>query len=110
MTPKKPARMRAVEEACVAQQRIADALMGLAAFEGADLEGSLTEITSAMGRLQQAKLAVRAAIIERDGEARFPGGANAQLVTTDDKGAQRKMARDQNARVDLEELRKAGAA
>lgn len=100
MTPRKPARLRAIESACVGQQRVADALMGLAAYEGADLEGALRDLTSAMGRIQEAKLAIRAAIIERDGEARFPAGENAQLVEVDDAGAQRVMAAQQHARAD----------
>ncbi len=67
MSPAKPERLRAVEELCVAQQRTADALMSLAAFEGADLEGALKEMSLAQGRLQAARLAVRRAIVERDG-------------------------------------------
>lgn len=72
MSPAKPARLVAIEELCVSQQRSADALMSLAAYEGADLNGALKEIALAQGRLQAARLAVRRAIAERDGAEQSP--------------------------------------
>lgn len=115
MSAVKPARLEAVDSACVAQQRLADAITGLATHESPDLEGALEELGRALGRVQEARLAVRRAIVERDGCASFPGGSNADLVTLDDRGAQVAMATRHNARADgaeesSDEVRKWSAA
>lgn len=110
MTPAKPSRQVAIAAACNAQTRIVEAIEGLAAYDGADLEGALKDLQLAQGQLEQARLAVRRAIVERDGEASFPGGTNAKLSTVNDAEAQRIMARTHGERADKleadDELRK----
>lgn len=100
MSPTKPERLLAIESACIAQSRLADAVTGLAAFESPDLEGALRELGEALSRVKEARLAIRRAIVERDGCATFPAGTNAELVTRDDAGAQRVMADRHNACAD----------
>lgn len=105
MSPAKPDRLVAIESACIAQARIADAVTGLGAYEAADLEGALAELTLALGRLQEARLAVRRAIAKRDGGVDFPAGRAplGDLVEIDDKGAQVAMAGQHHARADRAE-------
>ena len=107
MTPKKPERLRAVEEACVAQQRVAEAIMGLAAYEGADLRGALKELQLAKGRIAEAERAVRRAIIEQDQPTELDlGGGTVELgdlkarSPVADKAAQIAMAERHNSRAD----------
>ena len=78
LSPAKPPLQLAVEELCVAQQRCADALMSVAAYEGADLAGALKEARSAQGRVQAACLALQRAIAERDGATARAGTVKVQ--------------------------------
>lgn len=58
---------------------------------------------------RQQKALAMAVVIDAsaDGEARFPAGNNSDLVTRDDAGAQREMARTHGERADLAEQRDA---
>jgi hypothetical protein len=100
----KPARLVAVAAACNAQTRIIEAVEGLTAYAAADLDAALKELALAQGQIEQARLAVRRAIVERDGELSYVGGTRAlgDLKPGDDKGAQVAMAAQHHAHADAQ--------